>query len=129
MESCERRNDYLHPRKHHYIPVFYLKQWASTADKRLCEHKLIPGRGVKPRRTSPDGTGYQVDLYRVQGVPEAIAHDLENKFMRLVDSDASRALEKIISSDISNWPGNLRSGWTRLDGDRFEQIIHSTPNI
>lgn len=104
----------MHPRKHHYIPVFYLKQWANTADKRLCEHKLIQGRGVKPRRTSPNGTGYQTDLYRVEGVPEVIAHDFERKFMRLVDTDASRALEKIISGHTDDWPGNLRSGWTRF---------------
>jgi hypothetical protein len=104
----------LHPRRHHYIPVFYLKQWANTADKRLCEHKLIPGRGVKPRRTSANGTGYQTDLYRVEGIPEVIAHDFERKFMRLVDTDASRALEKIISGHTDDWSGNLRSGWTRF---------------
>jgi hypothetical protein len=53
------------PRKHHCVPVCYLKQWADTEDRRLCEHKLIPGGyGVKARRTSPDGTGYQIDLYR-----------------------------------------------------------------
>jgi hypothetical protein len=59
------------PRKHHYVPVCYLKQWVKTDDRRLCEHKLIPGYGVKPRRTSPDGTGYQVDLYRIDGVSSA----------------------------------------------------------
>jgi hypothetical protein len=101
------------PRKHHYVPVCYLKQWANTGDRRLCEHKLIPGGyGVKPRRTSPDGTGYQVDLYRIEGVPEDIAQDFEKRFMHLVDTDASRALEKVIAGD--NWPGPLRSGWTRF---------------
>jgi hypothetical protein len=30
------------PRKHHYAPVCYLRQWANTGDRRLCEHKLIP---------------------------------------------------------------------------------------
>jgi hypothetical protein len=103
------------PRKHHYIPVCYLKQWAKIDDRRLCEHKLIPGGyGVKPRRTSPDGTGYQVDLYRVDGVPVAVAQDLEKRFMHLVDTDASRALEKIIAGETDNWPGDLRSGWTRF---------------
>jgi hypothetical protein len=103
------------PRKHHYIPVCYLKQWANTGDRRLCEHKLIlGGHGVKPRRTSPDGTGYQVDLYRVHGVPDSVSQDFEKRFMRLVDTDASRALEKIIAGDTDNWPGDLRSGWTRF---------------
>ena len=103
------------PRKHHYVPVCYLKQWANTNDRRLCEHKLIPGGyGVKPRRTSPDGTGYQVDLYRVHGVPDAVAQDFEKRFMRLVDTDASRALEKIIAGETDNWSGEIRSGWTRF---------------
>lgn len=103
------------PRKHHYIPVCYLKQWASTDDRRLCEHKLIAGGyGVKSRRTSPDGTGYQVDLYRVGGVPDEIAQDFEKRFMHLVDTDAARALEKIIAGETDDWPGPLRSGWTRF---------------
>jgi len=103
------------PRKHHYVPVCYLKQWANTYDRRLCEHKLIPGGyGVKPRRTSPDGTGYQIDLYRIDGVPDDIAQDFEKRFMHLVDTDASRALEKIIGGSTDDWPGPLRSGWTRF---------------
>jgi len=103
------------PRKHHYVPVCYLKQWADTEDRRLCEHKLIPGGyGVKARRTSPDGTGYQIDLYRVPGVPQAIAQDFEKRFMRLVDTDAARALEQIIAGQTDNWSAPLRSGWTRF---------------
>jgi Protein of unknown function (DUF4238) len=103
------------PRKHHYVPVCYLKQWANTDDRRLCEHKLIPGGyGVKPRRTSPDGSGYQLDLYRIEGVPDDIAQDFEKRFMHLVDTDGSRALERIIAGETDNWPGSLRSGWTRF---------------
>jgi hypothetical protein len=77
------------PRKHHYVPACYLKQWANNShDRRLCEHKLIPGGyGVNPRRTSPNGTGYQIDLYRVDGVPDDVAQDLEKRYMHLVDTD------------------------------------------
>jgi len=102
------------PRKHHYIPVCYLKQWAHTDDSRLCEHKFVTGQGVKPRRTHPEGTGYQVDLYRTDGVPGEVAHHLENRFMRLVDDDAARALGKIVSGDKTEWTQRLRSGWTRF---------------
>jgi hypothetical protein len=38
----------------------------------------------------------------------------ECPFLHLVDSDASRALEKIIAGETDNWPGPLRSGWTRF---------------
>jgi hypothetical protein len=50
--------------KHHYIPKFYLKQWVNPADpnRELCEFSR-PYKIVKPRRTDPDGTGYQRGLY------------------------------------------------------------------
>jgi hypothetical protein len=64
------------PRKHHYVPVCYLQQWANTADRRLCEHKLIPGgHGVKPRRTSPDGTGYLSNGGALEHAQEMAAHE------------------------------------------------------
>ena len=101
------------PRKHHYVPVCYLKRWTTPADRRLCEHKLVPGRGVRPRRTAPGGTGYEVDLYRIHGVPADVAQNFERRFMSLVDTDASRALEKIIAG-TNDWTSRLRSGWTRF---------------
>lgn len=85
------------PRKHHYVPVFYLKQWAG-ADRRLCEYKRVPGK-ILTRRTFPDGTGYEKDLYRVDGLPEPLAQEVESKFMHMVDTNAKRALDKIISGD------------------------------
>lgn len=102
------------PRKHHYIPVCYLKQWAKTADDRLCEHKYIPGIGVKPRRTFPAGTGYKIDLYRVEGVPDEVSQDLEKKFMQMVDTQAAQSIERIVVGSTANWTGELRSGWTRF---------------
>jgi uncharacterized protein DUF4238 len=38
----------LEGEKHHYIPVFYLKQWAG-ADGRLCQYSR-PYNRVKPKR-------------------------------------------------------------------------------
>src|SRR3974390_3286309 len=114
LQLCRAEGDVGDPRKHHYIPVCYLKQWAKTEDKRLCEHKLIPDIGVKPRRTAPAGTGYAPDLYRVDGVPEAVAHDLETKFMHLVDTYAAQSIERIVAGQTDNWTGDLRSAWTRF---------------
>ena len=47
-------------------------------------------------------------------MPEGIAQDFEKRFMHLVDTDASRALEEIIAGNTDDWPGPLRSGWTRF---------------
>jgi hypothetical protein len=55
--------------RHHYIPIFYLKQWAGD-DKRICEFGR-PYDRAKPRRVHPAGTGYMDGLNTVegQGVP------------------------------------------------------------
>jgi hypothetical protein len=100
------------PRKHHYIPVFYLKQWRG-ADGRLCEYKRVAGK-IVTRRTFPDGTGYMKDLYRVDGLPDPVAQAVEQKFMHLVDTGANYALEKLLRGDEAPWDGPMRSAWTRF---------------
>jgi hypothetical protein len=60
------------PRDHHFIPVFYLSQWAGS-DGKLIEFtrkydKLIP-KSVGPR-----STGYETDLYQFPDLPQ----DLRN---------------------------------------------------
>jgi hypothetical protein len=54
--------------KHHYLPKFYLKQWATGLDGRLCEFSM-PYDTVKPKRVHPDGTGYEPDLYNFNTLP------------------------------------------------------------
>lgn len=100
------------PRKHHYIPVFYLKQWRG-ADRRLCEYKRI-GSKVVTRRTFPDGTGYRKDLYRVDGLPDPIAQAVEQEFMRLIDTEANYTLQKLLCGDEAPWDVRQRSAWTRF---------------
>jgi hypothetical protein len=100
------------PRKHHYVPVFYLKQWVS-ADRQLCEYKRVP-RKIVTRRTHPEGTGYEKDLYRVDGLPDSLSQLVESQFMRMVDTEANYALQKIISGDPTPWDSKMRSAWTRF---------------
>jgi hypothetical protein len=100
------------PRKHHYIPVFYLKRWVG-GDRRLCEYKRV-GATVLTRRTFPSGTGYEKDLYRVDGLPDAVAQALESEFMHMVDTEANYALGKIMSGDSTPWSADMRSAWTRF---------------
>ena len=47
----------------------------------------------------PEGTGYQIDLYRMDGVPDGTAQRFEQQFMSLIDSHASDALGKFIAGD------------------------------
>lgn len=101
------------PRKHHYVPVFYLRQWVST-DRQLCEYKRVAGRIVR-RRTFPDGTGYQKDLYRIDGLPDDVAQVVEQGFMRMVDTEASQALQKMVQGgQPGTFTARQRSAWARF---------------
>jgi hypothetical protein len=101
------------PNKHHYIPVFYLKQWTG-ADRRLCEYSR-PYNVVKPKRTYPDATGYARDLYTVASLPPEMAQIVEKTFMKTTDDFASQAMRAMLqvpsSPDLSV---EIKSGWSRF---------------
>jgi hypothetical protein len=101
------------PRKHHYIPVFYLKQWVGQ-DRRVCEYRRVQPSKIATRRKFPDGTGYKHDLYRIDGVSGPVAQEVERKFMHMVDTQANYALQKLVRGDSSPWDGKMRSAWTRF---------------
>jgi hypothetical protein len=99
--------------KHHYIPVFYLKQWA-TPDGRLHEFSRPTGKQVEARPTSAKGTGYQRGLYRLNGLPEDLAEQVERKFMQQVDNLAYDALQVNLGKSRVGWTITTRSSWSRL---------------
>jgi hypothetical protein len=100
------------PRKHHYIPAFYLQQWAG-ADGNVCQFMKIAER-VARNRKHPNATGYQVDLYRIEGLPPENAQIFEEKFMHYLDTDAYRALVKITDDEVSHLNAKERSAWVRF---------------
>ena len=71
------------PKRHHYIPIFYLKPWCG-ADGKLCEPRRWPD-GVKAMRKAPKATAFERDLYKVPGMPEERAQDVEKRVMGVTD--------------------------------------------
>lgn len=100
--------------KHHYIPVFYLKQWAN-ANGRLIEYSK-PYRQVEARPTSPKGTGYVRGLYRLPNVAEEKAELVETAYMKVVDDAAAKALQVILgnTTDISHLSQLMMRDWARF---------------
>jgi hypothetical protein len=98
--------------KHHYIPVFYLKQWAGT-DGRICEFSRPHGI-VKSKRVHPDGTGYVRGLYTIPGVQPHLTEYIERRFLLKSDSTASDALRFMLSGDREEWPHTPRASWSRF---------------
>jgi hypothetical protein len=98
--------------RHHYIPVFYLKRWCSGDDKKICEYSR-PHKDIYDRRIFPVQTGFLDRLYEKKGVPKLIAQQVEDDFMKSIDTDASDALQLIETGDarIDNDP-KRRSAWS-----------------
>lgn len=83
-------------RKHHFLPVFYLRQWAGE-DGRLVQFSKPHGNIVKPRRGHPGSMGWISRLYAREGVPDEYAHRFETLFLSPVDSQAAEALRVMLN--------------------------------
>jgi hypothetical protein len=98
--------------KHHYIPIFYLKQWRGP-DGRLCEYSR-PYNTVKPRRVHPDGTGYVRGLYTIDGLPPETANVIETKLLKPTDGLAANALDAFVHDRPLAKPAQMRTSLSRF---------------
>jgi hypothetical protein len=100
------------PKKHHYLPVFYLKRWARNPDGKLVSFRKWPRGRINPLRLHPPGIGYQSLLYSLKGKPDALAQQLETSFMKPVDTMASEALDQLeAQGGRGPWNNRLRQAW------------------
>jgi len=102
------------PLKHHFLPVFYLKQWAGDGG-RLVQFSKPYGNKVVPNRKHPDGTGYINRLYAVSGVPDDEAVRFERAFLSPVDSKAADALAVMRDEHAAeNFTEKQRWAWVQF---------------
>lgn len=106
--------------KHHYIPKFYLKQWIGE-DEKLCEFSR-PHKVVKPRRTDPDGTGYERGLYTFPNLPPVAQNAIEKKLLQMADDKAASVLKRILAGDM-DLDEDARSAWSRF----LMSLMHRNP--
>lgn len=99
------------PNRHHFLPVFYLRQWAG-ADQKIVRFTRPYGNVVKPLRVHPDGAGYIERLYAVEGLPDEAKQDLETEFLSPVDSRAADALKAlVVGEDLTQAQRNAWAGF------------------
>jgi len=67
------------PINHHYLPVFYLKQWCGDDGKVVRYYR--PYREVVPSTVIPDNTGYEPNLYTLEGFPTDLRASIETHYM------------------------------------------------
>jgi Protein of unknown function (DUF4238) len=85
--------------KHHYIPVFYLQQWADECSRLVEYSRQGPGGVVKTRPTSPAGTGYVRGLYRIEDVDPSVVNVVETLFLKPSDGLAAEALQSFLQGE------------------------------
>ncbi len=84
------------PLRHHFLPVFFLKNWAG-ADGRLVEFSKPYGKVVKPKFVHPKATGFINRLYAIEGLPGELSYEVEKSFLSPVDSRAATAMKALLA--------------------------------
>ncbi|AZO34033.1 MAG: DUF4238 domain-containing protein [Mesorhizobium sp.] len=86
-----------YPNKHHFLPVFYLKEWAGADGRVVQFSRPRPNdKEVKALRRHPSAVGYINGLYAVEGLPEKVANLFETEFTRPVDTEAAAAMRRLM---------------------------------
>ena len=98
--------------KHHYIPVFYLKQWMNSRNN-VCEYGR-PYDVVKSRWPNPDGTGYERGLYAINDPDANVVNAVEDMFLKPSDGAASGALQCLLREAPFTHPDRMRHAWARF---------------
>ena len=100
------------PRDHHFIPAFYLKQWAGP-DGKLIEYTRKGGK-VIAKPIGPRSTGYERDLYAFPELPADAAQFMEQVFFAYADQKASDALDNHLGIASLPRTSELVSAWSRF---------------
>lgn len=100
------------PIDHHFIPAFFLAQWADDTGK-LVEYTIKHGKLIaKP--VGPRATGYEAHLYSFPELPPDAAQFLEAVFFNYADRVAANALRNHLSAAPAPWTTELISAWSRF---------------
>ncbi|WP_082584841.1 DUF4238 domain-containing protein [Caulobacter sp. Root655] len=102
------------PRKHHYLPEFYLKRWATNGEGKVCVYRRPHGI-VDVRWLHPAGVGFQKDLYTIPSRADPVARqEMETGFMTPIDTQAANALAYIAAHGARPPNLKLQQGWSRF---------------
>jgi uncharacterized protein DUF4238 len=102
------------PEKHHYLPVFYLKQWA-VLDGRVIRY-YRPNSEVVAHPIAPKNTGYEQGLYSLGGYNPEQRNIIEKNFMaQQVDDPAAAPLRIFLGRrPVSELTVSMKQAWTRF---------------
>jgi hypothetical protein len=98
--------------KHHYVPRFYLEQWAG-ADGKLHVTKRIGDRLVESR-LAPRSTGYEERLYSFRDEPlsrNTQPDVVETKVLSVIDDNGARVHRRLLKEGPGGLTDEERRAW------------------
>lgn len=101
------------PKKHHYIPAFYLRNWEDKDSEKLIEFRSLPNKLIT-KEVSAQSTGYESLLYS-HPADEAgnLDHSFESEYLSSLDNDAAIAL-RVITNQHQPFSQAVKTDWSRL---------------
>lgn len=110
------------PRKHHYLPKFFMARWGDAAG--LVFEFRRPREALVVKHRHPAETGYIVDLYANEVAADpATRQALEMLFMQQVDDGAADALVWLETECRKPSDPRLRDAWSRF----LMSLLHRSP--
>ncbi len=110
------------PRKHHYIPQFWLARWAGQNGRMVRYERPIPGKIVASWR-HPSEVGWLKDLYRFPDDDAAEEQWLEQRVFQRIDSMAAPVLNEMLRPRPRALEPDELSAWALL----IRSLMHRTP--
>ncbi len=111
----------VEPRRHHYLPEFYQKNWAIQGK---CKVYRRYGTKVSVVSRAPKAVGFELDLYATAPVEDVDRHLLERVILSRIDNDAARALRFLLKNDGAPSDPRLFHAWTRF----LLSLLHRAPS-
>ena len=101
--------------RNHFVPQFLLRQWIDDSDKKL-EAFRMDIKNLPSSRLAPSGTAYEDDLYALSKdqVAGMSKHAIEEKFLKIIDSNAALVLEKLRTQKLNSLSGYEMQDWARF---------------
>ncbi|MBL6957976.1 MAG: DUF4238 domain-containing protein [Rhodospirillales bacterium] len=102
--------------KHHYVPQFLLRAWASGSFDGKVEGFRLDLNGFPSSRRAPKSTGYEDDLYALSKpvVAGMEKQAIEIIFFKQVDNLAARAHQKLVECGLRSLTNEEKSDWVRF---------------
>lgn len=99
------------PRRHHFIPEFYQRQWIGE-DGKIERYEHLHNR-IARRRVPPKSAGFREDLYRFpnEDLDEWQAQSLETIILQSHDNAAAKALQSLTEDRSALRDYKVRRDW------------------